>query len=154
MAFIHSQFSDYFCEVISFYTTFKSRPFEFQFSSSLDKTIIKSKYYQKTLLKSSRRETILLYCHTMTNWTEQTVDVLKHHLLQTLHGCFLLRIKKDLSLFTLTADCSYDVTWSHGMCYLHFGNEVRNSRCNAADYCKEVCTYRDAWSIICHEFGY
>ena len=86
-------------------------------------------------MKSSRRETILLYCHTMTNWTEQTVDVLKHHLLQTLHGCFLLRIKKDLSLFTLTADCSSDVTWSHGMCYLHFGNEVRNSRRNVADYC-------------------
>ena len=90
----------------------------------------------------------------MTNWTEQTVDVLKHHLLQTLHGCFLLRIKKDLSLFTLTADCSSDITWSHVMCYLHFGNEVRNSRCKAADYCKDVCTYRGAWSIRCHEFGY
>ena len=29
MDFIHSQFSDYSCEDISFYTTFKSRPFEF-----------------------------------------------------------------------------------------------------------------------------
>ena len=54
MAFIHSQFADYFCEVISFYTT---RLFEFQFSRSLDKTIIKS----KSNMKSNRRETIFSY---------------------------------------------------------------------------------------------
>jgi hypothetical protein len=52
---------------------------------------------------------------------KKTVDVLKHHLLQTLRCCLLIRIQKDQSLFTLTADCSSDVTWSHSTCYTHFG---------------------------------
>ena len=40
---------------------------------------------------------------------KKTVDVLKHHLLQTLRCCLLIRIQKDQSLFTLTVDCLSDV---------------------------------------------